>query len=129
MIGELYEKLPIEIVMNILKFTPHPIIEVIKEGFRTEPYHNCGFCKKVIFLNTGKWSCQYTQDMICSTCYEENEVELIREFKRIANEIYEEYLNEQRVDFTDDDESSEGERSTYRVRFFAEEEDSEGDES
>ena len=111
MIGELYgKKLPVELVMHILKFTPHPIIEVIKEGFRTEPYHNCGFCKKAIFLNTGKWSCQYTQDMICSTCYEENEVELIREFKRIANEIYEEYLNEQRVDFTDD-ESSEGDES------------------
>jgi hypothetical protein len=43
MFGELFEKLPVEIVMNILKFTPHPIIEVIKEGFRTEPYHNCGF--------------------------------------------------------------------------------------
>ena len=66
--------------------------------------------------------------MICSTCYEENEVELKKEFERIADEIYEEYLNEQRVDFTDD-ESSEGERSNYRVRFFAEEENSDGDES
>ena len=67
--------------------------------------------------------------MICDTCYVENEAELKREFKRQAEEEYEEYLNEQRVDFTDDDDSSEGERSTYRVRFFAEEESSEGDES
>jgi hypothetical protein len=57
--------------------------------------------------------------MICSTCYEENEVELKKEFERIADEIYEECLNEQRVDFTDDDESSEGDRSNYRVSFFA----------
>jgi hypothetical protein len=30
MIGEMYEKLPVEVVMNILKFTPHPIAEEIQ---------------------------------------------------------------------------------------------------
>ena len=98
MIGELYEKLPVEIVMNILKFTPHPIIEVIQGGFKTEPYLNCDFCKKVIFLASGKWSCQFTENMICDTCYVENEAELKREFKRQAEEEYDEYVNEQRVD-------------------------------
>ena len=79
------------------------------------------FLKNVIVLAKGMWSFEYTEDIICSTCYEENEEELITEFERTANEIYEECLNEQRVDFTDDEESSEGDRSNYRVRFFVDE--------
>ena len=110
MIGELYEKLPVEVVWKILKFTPHPIAEVLKEGFRTDPYMICDFCENAIFLKTGKWSCQYTENMICGTCYAENAEELKREFERTSQDRFEEYLNEQEVnlegwgDFADDDE-------------------------
>ena len=30
MIGELYENLPVEVVMNILKFAPHPVALMVK---------------------------------------------------------------------------------------------------
>ena len=33
MIGELYEKLPIEVVMNIVKHMEHPTATMIKESF------------------------------------------------------------------------------------------------
>jgi superfamily II helicase len=98
MIGEMYEKLPVELVMHILKFTPHPLVEVMQVGFRTDPYMICDFCENAIFLKTGKWSCQYTENMICGTCYVENAEELEREFKRKAQEEYEEYMREQEVD-------------------------------
>ena len=59
------------------------------------------------------------QDMICGTCYEENKEELIREFERIAEEEYEEYLNEQRVYFTDDDESDYEEENEEGIDYLS----------
>jgi hypothetical protein len=53
MIGEMYEKLPVELVMHILKFTPHPLVEVMQVGFRTDPYMICDFCENAIFLKRG----------------------------------------------------------------------------
>ena len=64
--------------------------------------------------------------MICDACYVEKKADLKREFERIAEEIYEEYLNEQRVDLEEwedftEEEGSEGDRSNYRAMFFADE--------
>ena len=40
MIGELYEKLPVEIVMNILKFSRHPCAEILVEAVENYNYRD-----------------------------------------------------------------------------------------
>ena len=90
MIEDLRNKLPEELVWNVLKYTEHPCATIMKEGFNTDPYIRCGFCVKVVFLDTGNWSCKLTDDIICGACYLENKEEL----ERIEAERYSERVAE-----------------------------------
>jgi Fe-S-cluster containining protein len=106
MIGELYDKLPVEMVWNILKFSVHPCAEIMKKGFNKYPYMRCGLCCNVIFWDNHKWEhigvhvkeIDFYDGILCGRCCETHD----KHIRRAIEAQYEEYLDEQRVDNFDD---------------------------
>ena len=73
---EILNNLPEELKWNVQKYLKHPTATIMKEGFKTYPYIRCDLCMKVIFLDTGNWSCKFTVHIICGACYLENKERL-----------------------------------------------------
>jgi hypothetical protein len=94
MMEELRQRLPEELLWNVIKYMSHPCAEILKDGLCTDPYERCGYCRKIIFMKKGLWYYTCANGVICENCYAIHAEEIERE----EEQQYEEYLNEQRVD-------------------------------
>ena len=93
MIGELREKIPDEIVWNILKFTRHPLAELIDKCFKQWYYDFCYCCEKIINMHKDESAFLFHSIItICGNCYENDVNGIVSAYTR-------DYGEDSRIDF------------------------------
>jgi hypothetical protein len=79
---EIVNKLPEELVWNVIKYLKHPCADMIDDTFNKWDYDICCCCEKIIFMRKNESAfLYYTVKTVCGNCYRTNAKDIISNYK------------------------------------------------